>query len=393
MKAVVKTYLNIRTGAPAIEFNNNPGYYNPGDEVEILQPVVGEMYKENCIWYLLKNGAFVWSGGIISNEVVFDVKGFKALDMEDQYQVLLQAKMFYGNAMLFGEYGVTGMFIGHKHQGGIDTGELALCFQVKEKAANVAWKKIPELLTYYGFALPTDVEEAPPVMLQVAGDKLVGRPGGSLSRINRDDWGSCAFIAESQDEDNSAAYLVTNYHVAALDLIQQNVLSYNIENHDDFLEMVMPSWIAAADIKNNIGFLSKGLFDEWHDTAIIELYDAAKSGNTLPDNKRINAVTDVVNKPLFIGQHVTMYGALSGKVINKKIVSVNSTQLVIIGNKTFKKSELIQTERMSDHGDSGSPVLVDDQLIGIILGADDSNSYLVSAAKIIRKFNLKLSVK
>ncbi len=68
MKARVLVPLNIRMGTPEILPNNNAGdqYYNTGDTVEIVEPVIGERYKDNNIWYKLAEGGFVWSGGIES---------------------------------------------------------------------------------------------------------------------------------------------------------------------------------------------------------------------------------------------------------------------------------------------------------------------------------------
>ena len=66
-KAIVKDYLNIRTGTPRIRMDNNPGYYLPGEEISIVEKVIGDKYKGNNIWYKLENGSYVWSGGV--NEI------------------------------------------------------------------------------------------------------------------------------------------------------------------------------------------------------------------------------------------------------------------------------------------------------------------------------------
>lgn len=64
MKARVITNLNIRTGSPDILPNNNPGFYRPGDILDIRATVTGRSYKRNNIWYELTDGSFVWSGGV-----------------------------------------------------------------------------------------------------------------------------------------------------------------------------------------------------------------------------------------------------------------------------------------------------------------------------------------
>ena len=88
-----------------------------------------------------------------------------------------------------------------------------------------------------------------------------------------------------------------------------------------------------------------------------------------------------------------MYGGFSGTVTGKRSVSVNSSQRGRINGEVFVKSELIQVEKMSHGGDSGSPVMIGDQLVGIIIGADKNNTYVLSADKILSFFNLKISAK
>jgi subtilisin family serine protease len=64
MKARVTKHLNIRTGAPKILPNNNPGYYDAGDTIDIVDIVIGQEYKGNNVWYKLADSGYVWSGGV-----------------------------------------------------------------------------------------------------------------------------------------------------------------------------------------------------------------------------------------------------------------------------------------------------------------------------------------
>ena len=187
MKALVKTYLNIRTDRPAIELNNNPGYYNPGEEIEVLDTVIGQRYKGNSIWYRLANNAFVWSGGIDGDDFIWNPETFENLTGEEQNEVLLLAKEHYSNIMLSDAYGVTGIFIGRKKSDGVETGSLCLSFQVNNKADHHTSKAIPAILPFKGFAIPTDVMEDDFMEMQFLfpGDGLRGKPGGSLSRCAR----------------------------------------------------------------------------------------------------------------------------------------------------------------------------------------------------------------
>lgn len=64
IKGIVNTFLNIRTGLPEINPTNNPSFYQPGEEIEIIDQRIGEAYKHTNVWYQLANGSFVWSGGV-----------------------------------------------------------------------------------------------------------------------------------------------------------------------------------------------------------------------------------------------------------------------------------------------------------------------------------------
>jgi subtilisin family serine protease len=67
MKLLVKDYLNIRTRNPRIEDNNNPSYYSPGDEIEVVETLLGESLDNNPVWFKLSNSNYVWSGGTVNS--------------------------------------------------------------------------------------------------------------------------------------------------------------------------------------------------------------------------------------------------------------------------------------------------------------------------------------
>lgn len=64
MKARVIKHLNIRTREPRVLVNNNPGFFNPNDTIEVKEAVDGDLHKGNRVWYKLDDGSFVWSGGV-----------------------------------------------------------------------------------------------------------------------------------------------------------------------------------------------------------------------------------------------------------------------------------------------------------------------------------------
>ena len=63
MKGIVTKYLNERVEDPSLDAQNLV-YYKPGDEIDIVEIVNGQEYDGNKVWYKLKNGTYVWSGGV-----------------------------------------------------------------------------------------------------------------------------------------------------------------------------------------------------------------------------------------------------------------------------------------------------------------------------------------
>jgi subtilisin len=67
MKAIVKKHLNLRLEKPSVNAPN-PSFFNPGEIVEVVDTVTGDLYKGSNVWFKLSNGGFIWSGGIADSE-------------------------------------------------------------------------------------------------------------------------------------------------------------------------------------------------------------------------------------------------------------------------------------------------------------------------------------
>lgn len=93
MKARVITNLNIRTGSPFLLVNNNPGFYRPGDIIDIKETVVGKNHKNNKVWYKLQDGSFVWSGGVQVTDQLELLRATRGIDF-DESKLLWPIKNF-----------------------------------------------------------------------------------------------------------------------------------------------------------------------------------------------------------------------------------------------------------------------------------------------------------
>jgi hypothetical protein len=107
----------------------------------------------------------------------------------------------------------------------------------------------------------------------------------------------------------------------------------------------------------------------------------------------ISNIIDINTDPIkYLNQTVTLYGAKSG-VKKSLIKSVSSQQFFrYTGAAEMEMTNLIQIEKYSAGGDSGSAVLLDDAIIGIHVGADNKFSYAIPIKRVLQYFNLIISI-
>jgi hypothetical protein len=383
MKVTVNNYLNARSGAASV---NAPcfSYKNPGEFIDADQALIGTSIDGISVWYhSKKDGCYYWSGGI--DEIEFKIDGL-ALDQlgENVMLFLAEAKSYYWQKFNTIIDGITGLYISHANN------THSLCFQVIQITQDVI-TSLPAVLFYKGFPINREIIEANFAELNwpYPGIDTPRKVSGSLSRMNYPDWGTCGIKVEGTAEANTGTFILTNFHVAAADLLKAGVLSY-LKGDDSVKSVVMPSWNYAKNENNIIGCLYQGLFNEWHDLAIILLYDSSMVTNKTSDGTPILDTLDVFNMKAYQGRAILLYGSYSGKQ-SGIIISVNSSQIFRLNGKNYFKENLIQLGKISNAGDSGCPVLLDNSLIGILIGADNKYSYVLPIQRIFNYFNLKLS--
>lgn len=389
MKLTVNKYLNARSGAPFVS-SPSPFYLVPGTTIAIDEILIGEEIEGNSIWYHNKDdGCYYWSGGI--QEVEFsEGQDLTNVNTELRNSILSQAKQYY----LF-KYqnipGFTGISLADKVTAGQVTNGVNLSFQITHKQLNPDYL-IPPVIRFKGFEISTDVVEAGYARLQWAypGEDQPKRISGSISRLSSDEWGSCGIKVEGTTPDNAGTYVLTNFHVAAADLLKEEEYEYDYTPGTDRNECVMPAWTYSDNSENRIGHLYQGLFDAFHDIALICLNKPSAITNKTPDDILLKESLDIFNKDKYKTLFVHMYGSLSGR---KKgtIVSVNSSQVFELNNKLYTKENLIQISRISERGDSGSVVILNELVIGILIGADSLFSYVIPIQRILNRFNLQLA--
>jgi hypothetical protein len=225
--------------------------------------------------------------------------------------------------------------------------------------------------------------------------------GGSISRLDAGvHWGTCGFKTTMRVRGGrTVPCIVTAYHVAAYDLHARGEHAYDFDpERSDLLDMYMPAKIL-EERGRPIGFLYRGRFNDVLDTAFIQLTNRELPGEDLQDTGvRISGALNVFGDLSYRNREVKIYGAMSGEKTST-IMSVNAqTPYISIEDgreKKRNKQKLIALAKKTAGGDSGSAVLLDDKIIGMVIcadpGPDGEFTYIIPIGTIILAGNLNLS--
>ncbi|MEQ8472020.1 MAG: S8 family serine peptidase [Marinoscillum sp.] len=135
-KGVVICNLNRRMGKPSVNAPKVEPYYVSGDQVEIAEVVLGETeydyYEGTPTWYKLKDGNYVWSGGVSLdlNESIFQRKLSLDEDLRTTPPVSSTdlAKMVLNNNVQIGQGNKVTIAL---LDSGIDSGHAALAAKIQ----------------------------------------------------------------------------------------------------------------------------------------------------------------------------------------------------------------------------------------------------------------------
>lgn len=370
MKILVSKYLNARIGSASVNASIRT-YKSPGDFIDIDSVVVGDDIEGNVIWYHNSEDlCYYWSGGIDETEFAIKNASFVS-DGKKAMLVMAEAKDYFWRKYRDIMPELTGMTIENN-------GDFLLVFQfLKMQDAT-----IPAILYFKGFTITTK-------RVTASNSEFHFTLGSSISRNGLREWGSSGIKLRGTMTGNEGNYLLTNYHVAAADFLKKDIFTYSYGEDDDFRFCNMPAWFSNPKKENEIGWLYSGLFNDWHDVALIYLNSDEDMTNETFDGTVINDHIDIFNDPDYVRKNVVLYGAKSGRK-SGHILSVNASQRFKQGTKSYYKENLIQITNTSNPGDSGCPVLYNQQLIGLLVGSDTLSSYVLPIQRILNNFYLKL---
>lgn len=174
------------------------------------------------------------------------------------------------------------------------------------------------------------------------------------------------FVSDSFDN----IYGITNYHVAAWEYLMQNITELDVRPDDNV-------WIGADRSTHILGRFSQEL-----DVAFVRLATPARATNRLPTGLLITARAETGPiTPAAIGQQLTIFSRLRPMGITGTIA--NNSVAFNTGLNNFFIRELIMIDRrITSSGDSGSPAMISDTLVGIVIGADVKYTYIIPYYKI-----------
>lgn len=390
MQLTANCYLYARKGSASTEAPH-PFYLKPGDTKEITKVVLGTTIDGNSVWYYApSDDCYYWSGGFA--EVDFQIpETDKMVNAGEWHKILQECLAYYWTSWKKNIRGFTGASIGYRIQDGKEKQDnITIIIQVSEKQD---WQTnneglAPEFVNYRGILVDTDVIEAGKAEFQ----KI--KPGDSLSRKNEQgEWGTVGIKVYRNEKERTVYYLLTNFHVAGFDLLQKGiyVYDYKVDGPLPNREIVSPAADRSTNQTDTIGAFSEGRLSSLLDIALVRLNDGDKMVNQFGD-ALISNIIDITTDPIkYLNRTVTLYGAKSG--VKKSLVkSVSSQQFFrYTGAAEMEMTNLIQVEKYSAGGDSGSAVLLDDAIIGIHVGADNKFSYAIPIKRVLQHFNLIIS--
>ncbi len=358
------------------------GYIDCGGVIEVTDVVLGKSIDGNSVWYKGDDGMYYWSGGMAKADFVFPGKVFANLTALQQAELAEQAMDYYYDFIAAKVLGFTGLAIGLKKSRNQFQNYYALVIQVAAKS-DMSSFPVPDHLPYCGFSIPTDLTQ----VTQAISSSL----GMSISRSNMLSSGSIGFTTSRRNENK--LLLVTNFHVACADLMDATPRINSFTTTDSIKEpdVVMPAKGSAGS--KIIGRIIEGRLDRFNDISLVEIDGAVAITNNIQSIGHIAGIQTLNKiKDGFRPGTITlqMFGAMSGFTTGV-IESFSSTQPIryLNGKLVHTLKGLIQVTRMSQPGDSGSAVVdMNKKLVGILVAADNSFSYLLPIENILSNFNL-----
>ncbi len=344
-------------------------YLPMGSSLVVRQWVSGEHLDGNNLWAAADDGYYYWGGGLNVDELATAATPWPQL-AEDVQISLVQD--FLNNRRLWLQQQTTdyrGCAIGYKND---DTnGQIGLTVYVGTKQAGT----LPKLIRWKGVDIPVDVKETNGASLQLNTLPDQADPmelGGSIARTGSESYGSRGAVLSLKRAAGQQAgqrFLLTCAHVLHPTAQTSTPIRYDGTNNGNAWPTASLPFAPRLYDNLPLQFLR---FSPIEDFAIVGLTDQVRIHNRLTLHHNRTAVIyqwlgyDEVMK--LKDRRLFSQGATSG-IRSGRVTDVSVSYR--FDNTLMEMQRLIVTEAMSNGGDSGAPVLDEqDKLVGIVVGGD-----------------------
>lgn len=379
MKLIVQKYVYARVGKPSTKVPF-AGYRSPGESLTIDDIETGTDIGGNSVWYhCADDGAYYWSGAFPETEELLGVRrNGNNFSHEEQIEIYKSAANELASKYRFVP-NYKGIAAGYKviEQQGITEDRLALIIYVGIKVP-ATQAKVEPTINYRGISLITDVKVIQLATLHNIADatrpyQMGGRLSGTdINNIEIED-GTRALIVKRGEK----RYLLACYHVACRYLFRINRFEFKQEK----LNVHTPPKIPAINSPTISGKVVEGQFGSTCDYALIDI-ETTDFTNRIPGFAFNNGYYDAADlKTLNKNSRLIMYGGESGQQ-TAFFQDYHVAEVDLGGG--IKMSGLISTGKLSIPGDSGAPVIDDNnKFVGIVIGGDGKNiSYILPIAQL-----------
>lgn len=273
---------------------------------------------------------------------------------------------------------IVGFRIGKKTSNGIRSRYYSIIFQVNEKKNEnqlesnsiIPKSYLIEFEDKKKRRIKTDVEETGTFNFHFG-------ITGEVQSIYSNSFGSAGlFVTDRADR----VFMLTNYHVVAIHLINKNQYYYRRPDNQNDNDVT----ITLNDGHVINGRFEEGLISHQVDAAFVELFGQPENHlNMLPDENRVNGRVSARPIPrTFIGKKVIIYSRFNphgeSGIIN------NNSSILYTSNSDIYFEDVIQIHpKVTRKGDSGGAVVTPSfSILGIIVGGDNKYSYAIPFYKI-----------
>lgn len=309
-----------------------------------------------------------------------NMPNFDALNREEQHALIAEAISVNKEAWKNNISNYQGVSVANKLTGSgqTDTGILSIRFNLTEKKdlPDGALNKVPSVVFYKGYKIPTDVTGSGSVNATAA-----IQPGASIGREQIRIAGTLGLRIKTKEDGREKFWGVSCYHVLFPEELKKSRFIISSTNDPAILSgknIFTPSALDAAP-QNGIGVVARGVFNRFLDIAFFETTEQRTADAVLEFGKpqamyHIRKADEGTLK-------VKMFGR-SSREQHGVVTSAKSDQVVnyFTGTDAFSHNleDLIQVRMTVKHGDSGAALLTEDNRVaGIIVAADNTHGYAI----------------